>query len=179
MTKKNMIASIKAANTRFNKLTKPEKRVAVCKDVIKYLGTEKLKAYTGIYFKAPGIDAFEKPDGSAQITLAKLPSCQVCAKGALFVCTVLKQNQVSNDEFERVDMNSGSDLSSAMKELFSASQLRLIETEFEGRDMECEWRSCPIAPKMGLMHYTPTERLIKIMENIIANKGTFKPKAPK
>jgi hypothetical protein len=179
MTKKK----IEASNAKFRKMSKARRRVAIAKDVLKQIAAQKLKPVVGSYLEA---DNFRKEylpvDGSLQETFQKLPQCQVCAKGALLVCTILAQNKATNAEFKNIMEWDGDELTKIMDGTFSAEQLRLIECEFEGNDVEFYGKTPRerIFPVMELKGLLPaSERMTIIMENIIQNKGTFIPVAPK
>ena len=197
MTKKNiesLTKSINRANAAFAKMTKAQQRVTIAKDVIAGIKAKRLVANHDVYLglghkEENAID--DNPEGSLQEQLKSIPECTVCAKGALFVCTVARRNQVKNEElpgYYHENWN-GDALSGLLGGVFSPYQLRLIETEFEGEDIEYDGDGREINAKMfspkynnnGFINkdYMADTRLIAIMRNIIKNNGTFKPVAKK
>jgi len=170
-----LAVKIQKDNKAWKTMTRAQRRVAVAKDVIKWLDQDKLVASSGTYlFAGYGNDdlsnlssvRLNNPDGSFQDTLKTLPACEVCAKGAIFVCAVNRQNKVTNAETGNWGWT-GEEMRDKLRGLFSARQLDLIEAEFEGsygyysrimeKTMDCDDES----------------RMRAIMRNIIKNKGTF------
>ncbi len=175
-------------NRIYAKASKRQKRVIIAQDVLKALKAKRLVPQTGTYFDAgvsfptqgwsssPIRQAIETdPTGSFQDLIPQLPACTACAKGAIFVCTALRQNQVENQllrDRTATGLFSDANLSNALQGVFSPSQLRVIENEFECKRII---KRGPYAV-MGLQRFGEKRRMKEIMENIVRNKGTFKPK---
>lgn len=185
-TLEELNAKIKADNAAFSKLPLYKQRVEIAKDVLKWISTEKLAPKMGTYFLINGDsygNRYSKPDGSLQETLLGMSTdekCDVCAKGAIFACTVARKNEVKNGfNISWDDGSSPKSISKVLGGVFSSAQLRLIEVEFERRDIE--WvkgdrtKMRNIKPKMDMGGLGPTTRMVRIMKNIIKNKGWFKP----
>ena len=156
----------KASNAKFASATKAEKRVMIAKDVIKAIDVLQIKPTHGSYLATSPFysKALGSPEGSFQDLLPEIPACTVCAKGAIFVCTVARQNQVTNDEAISHQFTDDR-LSEDLGGVFSASQLGKIESAFETWDCDrYVWGN------------TASERMRNIMKNIVKNKGTFIPK---
>ncbi len=158
-----------ASNRAYAKMTPEQKRVTIAKDVLKALEADQIVAEHGEYFdggliEALKVDESKHPlDGHAteslQTLLPKLPACHVCAKGALFVACVSRQNAVKVGD----GMRCGSDqLSRQLQGVFSTDQLQLIENAFEG-----------FGGYYRIKGRSAKERMAKIMRNVIENNGTF------
>ena len=171
----------KEQNDRFNALPHNKQRVEIAKDVLKWLALGRIKAGAGSYIfirnAKARIDRKENPEGSFQ-DLVKRDSftCDVCAKGALFVCAVARKDKVKNNQMRGFN---GNELSAKLGGVFSPEQLALIEAEFEGNvidtDIIYDYTFIPSIDR-GL---SDRMRLKAIMQNIIKNNGTFKPVAKK
>jgi hypothetical protein len=180
------MTNIERKNEAFDRLPKAKQRVMIAKDVIKQLKAKKLIATRGIYIEVKDEvdnlfyslhDLVMDHDASLQETLNSIPQCQVCAKGAIFACTVMRRNQVKNNQVPdgRRDHWKGSNIAPLLGNIFSPMQLRLIETEFEGADIEPHMLKDEMSPNMQLDNYSAEDRLIVIMKNIIRNNGRFRP----
>ena len=192
MTKiQKYIKSIERSNSKFLKMTPAKQRVQIAKDVIAALKAKRLEAEHQTYLQVGGYITenriLENESDSFKDTLKTIPTCTVCAKGAIFTCTVARKNKVTNEQAMSQNWDCDS-LSKSLKGTFSAHQLRLIETEFEDDDIDGFGDAIAriagareIRPVMELheLFNNAEDRMIAIMKNIIANKGTFKPKAPK
>ena len=188
---------IKAANARFDKLPKWKQRVAIARDVLKWLSIGKLKA-AHTYFSAVRVGEEQQespvrrarqqnPDASLQaLLLEDAVSCNVCAKGAVFACTVARRNQVTVSNASGI--GDPEQLYDKLGGLFSRYQLALMENAYEENliDSNAPHRKFaiavgPYALRQGGDYSTEAwnrgskERMQAIMRNIIRNKGTFKP----
>src|ERR1700690_2285001 len=185
MTKiQKYIKSIERSNSKFLKMTPAKQRVQIAKDVIAALKAKRLEAEHQTYLQVGGYITenriLENESDSFKDTLKTIPTCTVCAKGAIFTCTVARKNKVTNEQ--AMSQNWDCDpLSKSLKGTFSAHQLRLIETEFEDDDIDGnnDMRHIPPVMELHELFDNAEDRMIAIMKNIIANKGTFKPKRPK
>lgn len=178
-------------NEKFWALSKPEQRVAIAKDVIKQLDAEFYKAMSGTYFESN----IEVPASEVQfqklLKKAKKEGevCVVCAIGSCFTSAVSLGDSFkvdSDNESPYVDgiYLSAEDMrSELLNKVFSKKQQNLIEQAFEGVDNnwadDADFVDCTVssatAIAFGEKYRDVTERLRAIMENIIKNKGTFKP----
>ncbi len=104
------MAAVKARNKTFQKLSAKNKRIAIANDVISQIKTKALKPKQGVYFESAVVDShkhgpldedgFADPDAYDKLDLRDQlirtqESCQVCALGSLFACTVKIQNKIS------------------------------------------------------------------------------------
>jgi hypothetical protein len=182
-------AETKKQNALFMKLPKARKRVAIARDVLAQLGT-KIVAIKGTYLLAPALRA--NASDQLQGHLQKLIQCRACALGAMFVCGVQRANDLTVREARLVGGGIGgwdttnSSANVYLRRFFSREQLTLIETAYEGQKIG--FVTVPHKDiKLAEEFYSEVNdlnsggegsdafRLRMIMENIIANKGTFKP----
>lgn len=183
--------AIAKTNEAFKKATKAQKRVMIAKDVLTQLRSKRYVAESGIWvspkykFGDDGQDI--NRDESVQTLFADktIEKCSVCALGGLFMsCTNMNNNTKVSDledeaEFDLGEIiDAGEKLSNGLNEIFSKSQLALIEKYFEGGDgyhSVYEGDRGYNAINDFYQKYTSNQRLKKIMENIVANDGTFVP----
>ncbi len=164
-----------AKNKAFKKLKKAEKRVAIAKDVLKYLKKGKFQAARGEYVNT---DPQEGNLGTCEL-LQNAEMCQVCGLGALFVAGALKDCSIIKDDiFTRLNYDGKSqfmqfyddEMRGALGKYFSLDQLETIENAFESFTMG-KGKGSTFNKGFG----DATTRLSRIMKNIIKNEGTFKP----
>jgi hypothetical protein len=161
-----------------------KQRVAIAKDVIKQIKLGKIVLGGGYW-------SSWEPKKVADTLPLKKTTCRVCAMGAVFAAKVLRNgsdlvNASVNDQAIIEDL----------KGVFTAKQLRLIETAYEGGfcgDGDSD-RPSEKQEKRARGFYTAhspvynenfdTEddaeameqsRMVAIMKNVIRNEGTFKP----
>lgn len=182
------IARTELANAAFRALDPARKRVAIAKDVLRWLANGKLK---------PGyayLDIPEFYDNPRDIVNGG--TCEACAVGSLFACAVERGD--AGGTVRRSPTSShllGEDaieIHRKLAGLFEPEQLALIEAAFETEDrlpvttiqavlgseiyrdhpkaqeyFRKAWDFCPSQER--------DERMRLIMGNIIANKGAFVP----
>ncbi len=158
------------------KLTKTQMRVVIAKDALAQLRLKKYNAQRGIYIDYDLLNTLSKEytkdydDKSAQPFLKNLNNCEVCAKGALFLSTVRKFNDVTLREFRDASEEKACTI-------FGQSMLDRIESAFEvRRDKDSNNNIINNKFNKFIEKYPDnTIRLEKILLNIIRNKGYFKP----
>lgn len=176
--------------------TKGKARVAIAKDVLKWMDTQKmdvqqsgyLLSKTGSLFS--GLDVLDNADLKEKL---QGKECQVCALGAVFLTTVDRFNQVGcADLLDEGDWRGGAlslkrrHLTNYLEKYFAPLQLCLIESAFECGSFRTGFNSNHSAlkkiakaeqygVKLHRKGLGPDKRLRKIMNNIIKNNGTFKP----
>jgi len=174
----------------FSKLTKAEKRVAIAKDVLKWIKVGMIRPEHDGYFEMDDklktkIDSIE---GKKELQeLLPGTTCNVCAKGALFIADIMKRDNFTTKNLSFIG---NCTIVKRLDGIFSENQLNLIETAFEkniihdNKDLlsykndEGYYHNSSLGQKaidFGNKYDEPEERLIAIMKNIIKNKGTFKP----
>jgi len=188
----------KAKNAEFQKASRAEKRVMIARDVLSALTRGKIEANAGAYVEPSDVydyDDVEDIDGatavaskkdSLQELLENVTPCKVCAKGAIFLCTVAMRNQVTVGDFQKMSGEGGyawntarrawkgTQLSKTLGGIFSPKQLATIENEFEGTHMD-KLGPKPVMQLEERFPYEEKARLRVIFRNIIRNNGTFKP----
>lgn len=167
--------SIEKRNKAFNKLSKPEKRVAIAKDVIIALKAKKYIAKSGDYLNLnskSGKDLFGV-NINQELLCSDDVTCTVCAIGAMFTSKVAISNNF--DDYRPSD----NEMRSHLSKYFSMPQLHLIESAFEGWEKGSTSISGNIPNDNHMIfeekYPNDNDRMIAIMENIVENKGTFKP----
>ncbi len=164
----------------------PKRRVAVAKDVLKQLRSKKYIAQTGTYLEledtivydenSNSIDLFDeamREEKDLQEILPKV-TCIVCAKGAILASKVNLFNKFQLNYDVDFDQRAGE----TTEEVFGMRQATLIEAAFEG------WSTfdADINEEEGLKcralkerYPEPLNRMRVIMNNIVRNKGVFRP----
>jgi hypothetical protein len=188
---------------QFKKLPRAVQRVKIAEDVIASIVGKKLIAERTTYVESYDAARFNK-------RLCKLPvaspagkkaiaslHCHVCAKGALFVSTLMATNnatvaQTLNPAYFGGNEGTNAGLTKRMTQdrLWSSRQLDLMEAAFEGelilssrlyrKKNKTESDKLDITDAQDffandLDDYTAEERLVALMLNVINNKGTFIP----
>lgn len=187
--------AIRKRNAAFEKLPPEKKRVTIAKDVIKALNAKRITPKQNYYLQvgyADDGDVTNESDAQTALLEGKL-KCDVCALGSVFVCAVERMNKLKvgdlyNDKYKMMDYLSG---------VFDSEQLDLIECAFErtrnhacteldddearraielGRKFETRTGNCGCGdPKCTVKRPDSEACMRAIMENIIANGGTFIP----
>lgn len=197
-SRRTTVEIIKDSNKAFKSMSKADKRVTIAKDVIAQLKAKKFvaKASHG-YFNSAKVD--KKIDNSnvndhfelQDVIKDRGVTCKVCGIGSLFACEVLRNDnfKIQKDYSWQSDATSFIDDETIAKRLvgiFDRGQLDLIEAAFEKRIVNDktntleDWNEDPTnlgdkALNFGKRYHKDNDRMIAIMENIIKNKGTFKP----
>lgn len=110
-------------------------------------------------------------------------SCRVCARGALLLSTIHKENKFNLTELVHTEDNGGSydprgkgDIK--LKTLFSEKQICMMETAFEGDNLNEDYLEYDISNKcilFGEMFKDDNKRLLAIFNNVVKNNGLFVP----
>ena len=182
-------------NEEFKKATKAQKRVMIAKDVLAQIKAERCFPKRGEWVRPlwsddqKSIDIKLDPNSSIKDAFKSkaINSCEVCALGGLFMsCTNLNNNTTVGDmkteyyigEFVNDDVK----ISNELNRIFTQKQLMLIETYFEGGAGYFKSYSHHFSYSdekllvIFFKSFDDDERLKMIMQNIIDNNGTFKPK---
>ena len=169
----------------FSKLSNSQKRVEIAKDVLIQLKNKRFKVRQNIYVQLPNYwDIINRDRQANECVLDGTTTCQVCAKGALFMSHVMKTNHATIRQVQNI----GNSMVRERLDIFSTAQLDLIECAFEKRVVHDDSDTLKVytdgkqfptplaktAIRFG-KKYKKKERLIAIIKNIIKNKGTFKP----
>ncbi len=174
-----LFKKIEEQNEIFSSSSKAEQRIMVAQDCLDRINLSQLKSDTGRMFSKnlfTGIDIGMSL--KSLLNKEKKPlTCTVCAKGGLFMAYVGRVNECPVYNVDD-DTSLNSKPMKKLLEIFSAKQLSLIETAFEGDTFG--WNKSLSdnyirRAKRFFYNYSNKDRLIAICENIIENKGTFKP----
>ncbi len=174
---------IKAANDLFNRLSPPERRVEIAKDVIKSLKLKKIRAKTGRFASLKHTQP-NACDSTNMLEVFESTRCDCCARGAMFVSAVRKFDNVTAKDVGTGNVWVGEITDYNFKHIedgyWDAKQIQMIETAFESEasyvlsDLLSD-EEISVCKKFKKRYKTPEKRMIGIMRNIIKNKGTFKP----
>lgn len=174
-------------NKEFEKLTAAQKRVEVAKDVLEQLKTNQYTPNTGFYINI--VSNCEESD-DIQSHFSEVRRCEVCQIGAIILSVTRFRNKLTfGDVGTNMYYMNHDKINEILKGIFTADQLLLIEHAFEGYDpfadrysIEGMDNDIDLTPQEieritdFRSHYRKSNTLMRaIMENIIANKGTFKP----
>jgi len=190
-------AAIKKTNAEFKKATKAQKRVLIAQDVLAQIKAKRYVAASGIWVLPNWSDKIDRGQIRVTDSVQKLfaenaiDTCNVCALGGMFMsCTNLNNNttvkQLTDEAQDGLgaSIDGGEKLSNGLNQIFSKTQLEIIETYFEHGD---GWfrrdgytgRSNGVDQKHvdAFFEKYPEDddRLKEIMKNIVANNGTFVP----
>lgn len=179
---------MKKVKKPFSRLSKAEKRVQIAKDVISQLETKKMIAshcyvdFSNIKESDHILDSITNEGVQLQKVLPKL-TCEVCAKGSLFISSVTLRNSF---KITAININGLEEeqISYHLSDIFEKGQLDTIETAYEteivkdntgilynyNRDHTDLAKK---AVRFGKRYTNSTNRLKAICRNIIENKGTF------
>jgi len=166
--------------------TKAERRVEILKDVLLQLKTERFLAQKGSYVNLSyTLETLRDDDGNKDAKTCLLQdkgNCKVCAKGAIFLSLVRKENKVKMFELEDDDVRE-----KRTNALFGEANMNLMEAAFErwpyeigGSYMENNWINsdeCKYHEEIEDFYdkYTISHhRLEAIVKNAIKNGGIFK-----
>jgi hypothetical protein len=162
------IKGIEKSNKIFKESTKAQKRVMIAQDCIDRLSCSLLLANTGSFITYMGEEVNK--------TIVNTRTCEVCAKGGLFASYI---GRVNNFNDECLGNDEDNEAHKKLREIFTLRQLAIIEYAFEGtqyiysvdipQDMQKK-----LEDFYDENYDDDDQRLIKICENIIKNKGAFK-----
>lgn len=201
------------------KRTRAEIRVLIAKDALEGIRLGRLDPTSGTYFEAaigPGACAVQfeelKDDAKLSDAMSTFPTCQVCALGATFAATVARfkpntvrfsSDGVSSDGVA-VSVDDDDVIRPLLRKYFSATQLGLMETAFEGSQAYLHSELDPKGERSGEGGYSTeqdylspeeyelattavlwgeqfegdSDRLRAIFKNVVKNGGEFKPVRP-
>ncbi len=182
-------------NVAFEKMSPAEKRVQIARDVIAQLNSKRLIATTGLWLDAVNGSLFKdkdiKSNPEVKELLSKVKQCQGCALGGMFMCAVERANKLKfsqlqcgkdfDPKYHSIDNEDihADDTFSYMERFFTKNQLNLIEIAFEQGSGATSYdevsnfdEACDFAYEID----DAGTRMRLIMENIVLNKGVFKPK---
>lgn len=194
LSAEELAAEIENRNRVFAAATPEQKRMLIAKDVIAQIKAKRFKPTSGTWVRpkmknGAYLEIEEKFDGDESIRELfigkRIPACDCCALGAMFMSCTTYNEGTTVDHFEReIDWDFeervlNKTLSNGLTNFFSVEQLQLIETAFEGGDGAFMVEKGDLEAQKAASWYEDLsrddKRMIAIMENIIANNGTFVP----
>jgi len=184
------------------KLTKSQRRIIVIKDALAQIRSNKLIPRRGVvvdFLDRSIFDRERRIDAKPlieELFKTQVEICNTCARGALLISTIHKENNFQLCDFEiggAFDPDSKTD--TRLLELFSERQLAMIEEAFEygtfEDDQDLEGSIYHYNQLTDEFHFTQEElrmlhefheqylsdeeRLIAILKNMLKNRGIFKP----
>lgn len=172
-----------ARNAAFWQMTRAEQAVAVAKDVIEQVQSQKYYPSKGTYLKMPDLEKYEgkKLPASLQEVL-ETQQCDVCAIGGVFASMVRLGNTVRTYKVvEDCAVSVNADyLIKKLEGIFSPTELRAMEFVFEGTNVgfdrcSVNYSSVSLYAKDMRSKYpnNPTARLVAVMQNVVDNGGRF------
>lgn len=175
MTYKEWMDQVNKSNDTFKRASKAKRRCMVARDVIRALNTKLFEANNhGGYVDNLHVYGNDWDKDLREVLINKNPNCNVCGKGSILLCTVMRQDNLKAGEGTSIGFfQTGERMSNGLKGLFSQDQLDLIEGHYEvGGNSHVRF----VLPNSPFKKYDGgEERMIAIMKNIIRNKGEFKP----
>jgi len=171
---------------RLNEMTRPQRAVAVAKDVIAQIKARRYRVSSGQYVKFGTIveDSLSTYRGkSLRTALEEIDPrcCFVCAAGSAFVSAVRLFNEFDIVGFVSFDRRA----ESFLVRCIGKRNILLTELAFERgapglmiheeEKIKFSRAIYDWAALFGKRYTKPEERLIAIMQNVIRNKGNFKP----
>lgn len=183
-------------NEAFNKMSKAEKRVAIAKDVLETVKNRKIVPEANSYIT--GINTIDRElDAQQAINKKNFPVCSVCAWGACVLSMAKLGNTLTVGDIQDIDtsyINRDNATIKKVRSIFTPRQVAMIEAAFEKNfhddlpfsiavnrnvsyniKLYSDLLASSKFGRNGRNFGSDKERLIGIMENIILNKGTFKP----
>lgn len=172
---------------KFKDLTKAEKRTKIAKDTLKYLDQGRLKPKSDNQY----VQGIFKENIPMKRVLKERKICTVCELGGLFYSSIMLENGLMSirDLHEEFCNREGIALK-RLRKYFTKHQIALIEAAFERTNDPNTSRNFNIsfwmrtikedmiflkAENFGKKYKSDKKRFRAILENIIDNKGTFKP----
>lgn len=164
--------------TKFNKLTKAQKRVAIAKDAIKQIRAKTIEVTQGNYFESHSIEIVSR--SNIKTAINKAEPCQVCQIGQAIVCGIRLFN--SEKVYNGMEPHNAAGI---VQRWFGLKNAALMEWAFEGFGEDAS--GIGVGHKLvGLKsriragafydrYPNDARRSIAIWENVIKNKGQFKP----
>lgn len=140
----------------------PLTALTIAKDALALLDTRRIVAKPGLYFAGPPEASGVIRDFLAGNSFPGAP-CTCCAVGALFCGLVLHEDGITFENRPFIE--------EGLTAYFAKDQLDLIEKCFEGWN----YVGNSYQDQVGQKGAPGTPLLRKILQNIIANEGVFRP----
>jgi hypothetical protein len=176
----------KLSIAEFSKLPSKQRRTLIAKDIIKRINDTQYIASTGRYLNRYDFDAIEGTAQVCNIIKKRKVICTVCARGALFLSSVVFRNAFKVASTNDLDFAYDGKSTKSIGKDFPIKMQAMIETFFEGttygnldynivRDI-LRYRLETHKNLYNERSYVniDTYLLLEICNNIIRNKGDFK-----
>jgi hypothetical protein len=192
----DVAAEVARRNRLFAKATPAGKRVLIAEDIIAQIKAKRFRPKAGVWVNpvneknTENIELDIKFNGTAPVRELflekKIPACECCALGALFMSCTLYNNQTTVNDFTKeviLDFQETVEdgkFTNGLTGFFSRAQLKLIEIAFEGGYGAFDTDRMSNTKALRVVSWEEKlpddqKRLVAIMNNIINNKGTFVP----
>jgi len=199
---KKLTKKILKSNAAFEKMDPAQKRVQIAKDVIVSLEAQNLIPSPGTYLATDLKQLMGRKKDTTELRglLAKLPSCNVCARGAIAVCAVKRFNKLNCGQMKKAitrrhkqdqgarTIDEATFVNVVEDRYFDKAQVLLIERAFEGPSPRCrlekQWEDFTDDERHNIIafrvkffdpHKDYGQLMAAIMQNVVDNGGTFKP----
>lgn len=184
MSIRKFAQEIEASNEAFNKMSKAEKRVQIARDCLKRIQLNQFNIHTGVTCWIDNNYDRNISNVSVKEILSKkrIPTCEVCAKGGLFLSYVGRVNDFTFGEIQNASSLHSTEMKK-LREIFEDIQLEAIETAFEISIISYQYideddidfiTSCANYRSRAELS-EDVEAMISICKNIIKNNGEFVP----
>ncbi len=144
---------------------KQEMRIRIAQDALKQINMVNPSA--GVYCMFPY--ALPANESLQKFLIEQHPPCDVCALGSLFLSNIRINNKFNTDKINQHSMIGRDDILASLREYFDYDELDEIEKAFEGNCGERDYNY------FVADYPEDSVRLELILNNIIDNKGAFKP----
>ncbi len=161
----------------FEKLSKPQQRVAIAKDVLSALKKKKInpKHMSWVLITKAIEQEFRNASDTTEVKdiINAQEHCECCALGACFIATLNRNGSLPVAALSHIDIGNGfahRDVLNYLQRYFDEPQLEAIESAFEqGVGYYYNGKAAKWRPELTC----PTKRLRAIMTNIVNNNGRF------
>lgn len=159
---------------KFDKLSKAQKRIEICRDVLKRIKAHKIRPSRGYLIENKPVYRFNDADSQTQaFNFVNLNTCKVCAKGALMCSWVGNFKGYSCENISQFQYELDRSLyPQELLAIFGREMLDNIEAAFEWRIGNVYWHCNPEMSRKYSKAFKK-KSLSYIMKYIIANKGKF------
>jgi hypothetical protein len=179
-------SNIRKREKRFQNMNPASKRIAIAKDVIRSVEVEKtIDPQKDRYLLSDAVDRY-RGDISKELKdiIINDPTCSACAIGSMFVCTVLRHDQITFSNY--LNSEKYENFRPYLRNFFDHNQLNMIESAFECKCrcvneyfvrniFDCNDNDCMKSIAFGQKFLDNHSRITAIMRNIVKNKGEFVP----
>ena len=130
---KELSDKIKAENELFLSLPNNEKKIIIAKDCLARIKFSQLKPICGMFAETNHLKiVFDDKKSLQSVLNEEVISCDVCAKGGLFLSYIGRVNQVTIDGLGPTSNNITDGNHSKLLEIFTPEEISYIEMAFEG-----------------------------------------------